>query len=110
MSMMQAPSVPPSQTHNSRYRHHEGMTKARITPAQLAEDAPEFMLELTPRSLYLLRHVHGFSRAELSERSGVAAVYIEQLEKGLRINPSDEIVVNLSRALGVKFFRVYQTF
>lgn len=86
------------------------MSKARITPARLPEDAPEFMLELTPRSLYLMRHVHGFSRIELSTRSGVAAVYIDQIEKGLRINPSDEIVVNLGRALGVRFFRVYQTF
>lgn len=51
---------------------------------------------------YTARKAAGLSQAQVSNRSGVAQQTISELERGLNINPTWDILSRLSQVLGVR--------
>ncbi len=47
------------------------------------------------------RRERGLSQAELAKKAGVTALYLSQLETGLREDPSLPVLRRLAKALGV---------
>ncbi|MBU3111963.1 helix-turn-helix domain-containing protein [Clostridium lacusfryxellense] len=45
------------------------------------------------------------TQSELGKRVGVSGAYIQQLEKGVKLNPSLEVLLKLSFALGVDVYK-----
>lgn len=50
-----------------------------------------------------LRKLKGYTIRELSERSGVSAAYISQIENGSRGIPSPEVLMKLSEGLNIPY-------
>lgn len=50
-----------------------------------------------------LRKLKGYTIRELSDRSGVSAAYISQLENGNRGIPSPEVLMKLSEGLNISY-------
>lgn len=50
----------------------------------------------------LLRQIWGLSLNALSLKSGVSSVYLNQLETGVKSNPSDEILAKIAGIYGIK--------
>ena len=53
-----------------------------------------------------LRKKENLTLERLSELSGVSAMYISELERGIKKNPSAQILKNLADILGVKMDRL----
>lgn len=53
-----------------------------------------------------MRKLKGFTIRELSDRSGVSAAYISQLENGNRGIPSPEVLQKLSEGLNTPYFEL----
>lgn len=48
-----------------------------------------------------LRLARGYTLHQLSELSGVSLMYISELERGTKKNPSAQVLVNLAKSLDV---------
>jgi transcriptional regulator with XRE-family HTH domain len=59
--------------------------------------------------LNMLRVAKGLSVAELAEVSGVSPPYIWQIEKGMKKNPSGEVLKRLATALGSTVAELLET-
>lgn len=55
-----------------------------------------------------IRHRKNLSYGAISKETGLTATYIHLLAKGLRTNPSLEVMQKISVALGEKVERVFQ--
>ena len=53
-----------------------------------------------PSKIKALREARGFTIPELGKKSGVSVSYIRQVERGVRENPTADVLSKLAVALG----------
>lgn len=56
------------------------------------------------------RNEKGYTLEDIAEKIGVSINYVSKIEKGESTNPSDEIIVNLSRILDIEEDYVFKSF